>query len=34
VLGENISVVVERVEMLEQEPSGKVKSVHCALERP
>jgi hypothetical protein len=34
VLGENIRVTVEPVEMLEQEPSGKVKTVLCALERP
>jgi phenylacetate-CoA ligase len=33
VLGESIRVDVEAVEMLEQEPSGKVKSVHCAVER-
>jgi phenylacetate-CoA ligase len=34
VLGESIRVAVEPVEMLEQEPSGKVKSVLCSLERP
>lgn len=33
VLGPRISVEVEPVEMLDQEPSGKVKSVHCQLER-
>ena len=32
VLGEHIRVEVEPVEMLEQEPSGKVKSVLCELE--
>lgn len=31
VLGKSIRVSVERVEMLEQEPSGKVKSVVCGL---
>jgi phenylacetate-CoA ligase len=33
VLGASAQVTVEAVERLEQEPSGKVKSVHCALER-
>ncbi len=34
VLGEGIRVAVEPVEVLEQEPSGKVKTVLCELERP
>jgi len=34
VLGESIRVAVEPVEMLEQEPSGKVRSVLCELGRP